>query len=797
MKYKGGSIDTSSLKNWSLQRKLFVLIAVIVGLAVGVQGYFYFYQQFSLREEGKRQLLSEADSLAQNLNIFMESRVNDIRTLSHLDLIKLAVNIGGGQGGTDSFLTNMVKQYGYYDNIMVLDTSGKVLSSSSEKALGRKLGSSILVIPKQADQVSIAGPIQRPLGLSGVFKSPWYIYLVSPIVDHDRIVGAVAGFLNWHSLSGIIGGANFSFGDVKKETFVIDQNGAVIIHKDPGRVNTKLPSWQPNKMSSGVLELESAHQGLQVAGVFMIHKKSNVLRNNWAAVVMEPEAALTANLSKVTMQALVGNAAIFFLLVLMTYLLNRNVIKPVVATAELMRKTAENFDLTQRLEVKSRDEIGQMAMAVNTFLESLQNTFKGVMQTTSKFVQSSDNIYKIAANITENAKKQAKNSDEVQKRISLMGQTASEVASHAESSAQLARDAARIIQDMAQTSEHINEFSNKNKEGAEQTAGTVVEMGATAKQVQARAVAQAEAAVRTADNLKEMARKLQDMASESQRAAQQANETLQSAEEGRRAMKQTLEGMSAIASSSEQVKEIVYLISDIAEQTNLLALNAAIEAARAGEHGRGFAVVAEEIRKLADRTAESTKEIENLIGESTENVKQGMTLASKSAESLENLLDTVEKGSTVTKNISHSSGQLAGSVDHLLESTEELEKLAEAIEEMTQLQAQRRKRAENSIQELIKLSEEIMNAANTSTLTSRSAVETAEKVVENSSEITTRTAKQRERSAALQKLMQQLANSALQNAKGAEEALAAMEETASTAKDVEKAMRKFRVSSFI
>ena len=119
--------------------------------------------------------------------------------------------------------------------------------------------------------------------------------------------------------------------------------------------------------------------------------------------------------------------------------------------------------------------------------------------------------------------------------------------------------------------------------------------------------------------------------------------------------------MNDITSSSKRIADIIGVIDGIAFQTNILALHAAVEAARAGEEGRGFAVVANEVRSLAQRSADAAKEIKGLIHQSVERVETGAAIVTEAGKSMSELVDQVQRVSSMIRQISQSTeAQTAG-----------------------------------------------------------------------------------------------------------------------------------------
>ncbi len=170
---------------------------------------------------------------------------------------------------------------------------------------------------------------------------------------------------------------------------------------------------------------------------------------------------------------------------------------------------------------------------------------------------------------------------------------------------------------------------------ATQIASGTREISAASDDLARRSESQASSVEETAAAVTEISTTVSDSARRAADAGRLVDDTTKSAQDSADVVKQTVDAMARIERSSTQIAGIVSVIDDIAFQTNLLALNAGVEAARAGEAGKGFAVVAQEVRQLAQRSADAAKEIKALIHDSEASVRDGVALVDKTGAALE------------------------------------------------------------------------------------------------------------------------------------------------------------------
>jgi len=168
---------------------------------------------------------------------------------------------------------------------------------------------------------------------------------------------------------------------------------------------------------------------------------------------------------------------------------------------------------------------------------------------------------------------------------------------------------------------------------------------------------QASALEQTAASMEELSATVKLNASSAQQANQLAAGASGVATRGGEVVGQVVTTMQGIQHSAQKISDISGMIDSIAFQTNILALNAAVEAARAGEQGRGFAVVAGEVRTLAQRSAEASREIKGLIGASVDAAEQGTALADQAGATMKDIVTSIQRVSAVVGDITAASSE--------------------------------------------------------------------------------------------------------------------------------------------
>ena len=212
-----------------------------------------------------------------------------------------------------------------------------------------------------------------------------------------------------------------------------------------------------------------------------------------------------------------------------------------------------------------------------------------------------------------------------------------------------------------------------NTQALHQTSSEITEASA---KLAAAASEQAQSLQGTTASLEQIAESASQNATQATQANDLAHRAQSSAQGGQETMARLNQAMASIHDSSSKIRQIIQAIEEVAAQTNLLSLNATIEAARAGEHGRGFAVVAQEVRNLAQRSAQAAQDTARLIAQAVDNAKKGRDVAGEANDSLNAIVGDVAQIVDLLQGIS-------GASHHQSQGVAMVNQAVSAIDEVT------------------------------------------------------------------------------------------------------------------
>ncbi|MCZ2739037.1 MULTISPECIES: methyl-accepting chemotaxis protein [Bacillus] len=386
----------------------------------------------------------------------------------------------------------------------------------------------------------------------------------------------------------------------------------------------------PTEQGKNISKVASVKKAIDNSGIDdskELTVTSKIKEANWTVGVSFEKKKLLWVTEQMNQTSIIISVIAIILAMILSFLLARSITTPIKRLIEHARKVSEG-DLTSTLEAKSQDEIGFLTKSFNQMTEDIRELIEKVKGASDQVVESADEV-------TQISNETLLSSEQIATAIQEVATGASKQASDAET---------------------INEKS-------EQLYEKVRHMGELATQMQTNSKSSEDASYKGLDALGVLVQKSTQASDESKKVEQMLLD---------------------LEHKTKNIENVVTAISEISDQTNLLALNASIEAARAGESGRGFAVVAEEVRKLAEQSAQSTKHISEtvkLIQDESKKAAEAMTAASRMNEEQGDAINaTGEALSSITMEMQ----ALVGSIDsihtQINEMTEEQQKMSESIQ---------------------------------------------------------------------------------------------------------------------
>jgi len=412
--------------------------------------------------------------------------------------------------------------------------------------------------------------------------------------------------------------------------YMINEKGIVIAHPKKEFL-LKLDVNKIDAMKSINDKMIAGKSGVErytFKGTDKIAGFAPVAFNGWSIGVTQNESEFLKTSKQIQTHNLMVTIVAGMIGAFLIFLMTQSIIKPINEAIEGLKEIAKGEgDLTKRLIIRNKDEIGELSLWFNAFIENLQKMILNIFGT-SETIQESSGVVKMLNN------------------------------------------------QISDKLDHISESFGVVSESCTQTSDNMNSVSAAMEQASISVDTVASAA-------EEMSSSVDEIAKSAASARQTTDQTVELA--------QTISNeVENLGRAAKEIDQVTATITDISDQTNLLALNATIEAARAGEAGKGFAVVASEIKSLAQQTADATLEIRTKIESvqkatniTIERIGEVTDVIKDSSDVVNTIASSVEEQSSVTREIAENASQAAAGIQevnqNVAESTVRLDKINDEI----------------------------------------------------------------------------------------------------------------------
>ncbi len=505
------------------------------------------------------------------------------------------------------------------------------------------------------------------------------VMVTAPIIDGGEVVGALVARMDAGFLSNMV--EDISYGE-SGYAFVVNEQGTMIANRDRELVQNQFnyidaakTDTQFASLAESITTMVEQEEGISqftYDGVPQYLGFSTLENTGWTIGVGVPETEVLAPLQRLQIFMVIATVIILAVGIALVFIISRNIVKPIVTVTALGEHMSQN-DFTHHVPdalLKRKDEVGVLAQMFKRISDNMNKMISQVRSGSEQVLQS-------AKVMNENAQKSSEMAMEVTESIREVAQGAATQVQSSEESAQAMEELSQGVQLIAESASVISESSSAMNKNAD----------------------------------------------EGYTAVQSAIEQMNSIQKGTNETRSTIH---LLENDSQQIGQIINVITDISEQTNLLALNAAIEAARAGEAGKGFSVVADEIRKLSDQTANSANQIKGLIKKiqsnteksvssiaaSTVDVTKGINKINEVGTKFNQILKSIEDVTTKIEEMSATSEEMSASTEEISASVQEMAGTAETASKNAQLVTETSEQQLNVINEINEAASSLSDMSN-------------------------------------------------------------------------------------